>query len=831
MVRSAWLGAVSTLALLAPPAFAQDTSTASASQQTEEVSRSTLADIVVTAQRRRESVQSVPIAITALDSKALETRGVSSALDVAQFVPNLVGLNNTGLGTANAYYLRGIGNTESIATFDPPIGTYVDDVYLSRQNANNLSFFDVERVEVLRGPQGTLFGRNTTGGAINVIMREPGNAIGGYVEGGYGSYNRYHGRASIDVPLAPTFAIKVSGFYQHDDGWAINSVTKQRTNQNNGWGVRVGARGELAENVRWTGSFTHTYADAANLLNFDCDPANPANCNGRFVSTGLTRPSSFGGLIVGPKNNFGLGNKAWFNLVTSNFQIGGDDLRLNLITGFVDLRQQYALDFADGRGLPSLVNPNPAQRNYTLGGFTIANDGKHTQFTQEAKLTARVGTMLDLVAGIYYYTERNNTDFADIFNLGGPGPTGFPFVLADRRLVNTADALAGYAQGDVHITPALTLTAGIRYTDEIKKFHIEDQRAACQAPVPGANCLFDRFLTAGNGVPIPTRQETKVWTPRFALNYKASNELLLFISATRGFKSGGWNARGTTPSELFPFGPEKAWSYEAGFKSDLLDRRLRVNGTAFQLDVTDLQTPSAFIRTNGTAAFITRNFANYRNRGLELEIQALPVNGLNLFASFGYSSDTYRLNANAPAFDAYGVQSVAAQLATCATQLAAKKTPVGSGADNATACGVGIVTVDGKLAKAVRSPPWTVALGFSYEMPLSGGLTLQPAANANWRAKSETGTSNVSLYSQGFTSAGGVTYAANPFGNGALLNGSLSPARWIVNASLALKSQAGWSVTAECKNCFDKISVESSLVNYTYFNAPRSFDLRAKFNF
>ena len=125
-------------------AYAQDSG-----QEAEERSGG-LNEIIVTAQRREESVQDVPIAISAFDQQELETRGVASALEVAQFVPNLVGLNNTGLGTANAYYLRGIGNTESIATFDPPIGTYVDDIYLSRQNANNLSFFDVARVEVLR---------------------------------------------------------------------------------------------------------------------------------------------------------------------------------------------------------------------------------------------------------------------------------------------------------------------------------------------------------------------------------------------------------------------------------------------------------------------------------------------------------------------------------------------------------------------------------------------------------------------------------------------------------------------------------------------------------
>ena len=160
-------------------------------------------DIIVTAQRRAENVQDVPIAISAFSSEQLRAQGVSSALEIGQFVPNLVAQNNTGLGSANAYYLRGLGNTETIPTFDPPVGTYVDDVFMSRQNANNLNLFDVERVEVLRGPQGTLFGRNTTGGAINVIVRKPQPTLGGFAEVGYGRFNQVSARASVDVRSPP----------------------------------------------------------------------------------------------------------------------------------------------------------------------------------------------------------------------------------------------------------------------------------------------------------------------------------------------------------------------------------------------------------------------------------------------------------------------------------------------------------------------------------------------------------------------------------------------------------------------------------------------------
>lgn len=832
------------------PAFAQ-------SSEDEEVQEGGLNVIVVTAQRREESVQDVPIAISAFDAAELETRGISNALEVTQFVPNLIGLNNTGLGTANSYYLRGIGNSESIATFDPPIGTYVDDIYLSRQNANNLSFFDVGRVEVLRGPQGTLFGRNTTGGAVSVFLKEPGDEVAGYAEVGYGSYERIMGRASIDLPLADTFAIKVSGYFQEDDGYAQNTTTGERTNENDGWGVRLGIRGELSDNARWTGSYIRTYSKSSNLLNFDCDPNNPTNCSGRFSATGLLENQSFG-FLTGAKDDFGLGNEVDFNFVSSNLEIGvGDNLNVNIITGFVDIQQDFALDFADGRGLPGIANPNPPVLGFTSGGFTISNEGEHTQFTQEVKLTGSLGDgLIDFVAGAYYFHEDNRTDFADIFSLDlgfAPAPTGFPLLLADREIRNEAEAWAGYLQADVNVTDQIKLTAGIRYTDEEKTFSIRDNR-----PVVGTNalgqrtcfgpfqfapsaCIEDANLVAANGQAIPQTQTVKIWTPRFALNYKASDDILLFASATRGFKSGGWNARGTAPGELLPFDAETAWSYEIGAKTEFLDNRVRLNVTAFWLDVEGLQTPSAFIRNNGSIAFITRNFANYRNRGIEVELSAAPVDGLNIFASLGYQDDEYRFSSNTPTFDAFGVQSVPAQQAACLAQLAQGLVPNGPtgtdprAVDNATSCGVGIVAPDGSIAEPVRTPDWTLAIGGTYDADLGGGLSLVPSVNANWRSSSEVGTSAVTLFDGTITGPNsGFVYQANTLGNGNPIvpaTGSFSDSRWIVNGSIALKSDTGWSITAECKNCFDEEAVESALANYSYLNPPRTFLIKGRFSF
>src|SRR6185369_9043226 len=206
-----------------PPAPATPTPGAAATDNQVE-------QIIVTAQRRRERAQDVPIAISVFSGEQLQARGVTNALQLGQYVPNLVAQNNTGIGSANAYFLRGLGSTETIATFDPPVGTYVDDIYLSRQNANNLALFDVARVEVLRGPQGTLFGRNTTGGAINVIMRDPGKDFGGYAELGFGKYGKKLARASVDIPFSSQFAVKLTGYWQDDKGYVKNITTGQRLN-------------------------------------------------------------------------------------------------------------------------------------------------------------------------------------------------------------------------------------------------------------------------------------------------------------------------------------------------------------------------------------------------------------------------------------------------------------------------------------------------------------------------------------------------------------------------------------------------------------------------
>ena len=829
-------GAALLAVALAMPVWAQSAPTPAPVQDDQGIT-----DIVVTAQRRAERQQDVPIAISAFSSDQLRLQGVSNALELGQFVPNLIAQNNTGLGSANAYYLRGLGNTETIPTFDPPVGTYVDDVFLSRQNANNLNLFDVERVEVLRGPQGTLFGRNTTGGAIDVILREPGKTFGGYAEVGYGRFNKKLARGSVDVPLAPTFSVKLSGYFQQDDGYVKNTTTGERLNDGDGYGARLGIHGDLSPAVRWNASFAYIKDDSENILNFACDPANPTQCNGRYATTGLRQRqtgSQFVGTtqaIQGRKANFPLGNFTTTKLVTSKLDIDvAQGTTLSLITGFVNQKQKYALDFYDGRSGPTLANPFPAVVGFSRGGFTIINDGKSDQISQEAKISGVLGDkLINYVAGVYYIREDVQTDFADVF--------ANSLTLGDRILRNSTEAIAGYGQADVNVS-MFTFTAGIRYTDEIKKISFSDNRPSCQVLTPATTCLFDQnFFVPANGSTvltnqaIPERQEAKIWTPRFAINVKPVRDILLYASATRGFKSGGWNARGYTPAGVLPFGPEKVWSYEAGVKSEFFNHRLRANVTVYREDVTDLQTLSGIVNpVNGSISFVTRNFADYRNTGVEGEFTVIPLRGLNLFANFGYQDDKYILKANQPAFDQFGIQSVAGQLAACQAALAAGKIAGGPNVPatqpSIAACAAGIVTAQGTLATPVRTPDFTLALGGSYRAQLGGGLSLVPSVAASYHSKQEVATANLTIYSGGVTGANG-TFNYNPNG-GTPLIGSFSQAAWIVNAGLALNGVADrWQLSATCSNCFDKAYVQSALVNTTYLNPPVTWMIRARYQF
>jgi len=300
-----------------------------------------LEEIVVTAERREVSVQDIPIAVTAFSQEQLDRLQITETLDLVKVVPNVIGSNNTGLGSANTYSVRGLNNTESISTFDPPVGSYIDDSFVQRQNANNFTLFDVERVEVLRGPQGTLFGRNTTGGAVRVILKKPAEEVGGFIEGGFGQYDEVNARGSIDVPLGPRVRTKYSAYYVSDDGYVDSAAPgNEDLNYEDSYGVRAAMQIDVSDKVIWDGSIAFNDSEHANVWN--------GEVNGERVSNSGLQNGGLAGLITGAKANLpGNFNSTESTLISSDFGIETRAGTINFITNHLSLEQQFSLDFFD----------------------------------------------------------------------------------------------------------------------------------------------------------------------------------------------------------------------------------------------------------------------------------------------------------------------------------------------------------------------------------------------------------------------------------------------------------------------------------------------------
>jgi iron complex outermembrane recepter protein len=760
------LSGVALLSIAATSAWAQN-------QQSAQSQSGGLEEIVVTAQRREQDLQTVPIAISAFTAVELEKRQITKTLDLVNFVPNMIGSNNTSLGTANTYSIRALNNTESIPTFDPPVGTYVDDVYITRQNANNFSFFDVERVEVLRGPQGTLFGRNTTGGAVVVIMRKPQETFGGFAEAGFGRYGRIEARASADMPINDKVLTKLSGFYANDDGFTKNLTTNERINDENSKGIRGALRFLPSDGLTWDLSLEYINTQQGNIANV-YDPVT----GDRITRSGLkagTTGTAFKGLLSGEKQDWGLHNTAKVFSAISNVQWAvNSDLSVNFITGFRGLSHEFMTD-----RLTTVTFPT--------GGAVNATDGLYDQYSQEVKFDGSFADgKFDYVAGLFYLYEDNETDFADGNNTNAT--TGVLTTFADRVLRNKTRSAAAYAQFDYNATDQLKLTAGLRYTDEMKKV---DFQPNANPRIPPANVFSTANIVAGG---IPVRRKTKLWTPRFALDYQLTDDALLFATATRGFKSGGWNARGTNPGAIQPFDPEIVWNYEAGARTDWADNRVRFNITGFYMDVKDFQLPAASLNpVTGQTLFITGNFAGIKNYGVENELTVAPTDNLNVFVAVGLQKANYKSLAT----------SVSNQLASCKALLG---NPASTAAAIAAVCNVGIVSPTGNIGKPVRAPGHNITVGGNYRFNLAADWALVPNVAVRRVGKHWISGSNPP---QGFVNA-----------------------YWRVNAGITLENDNnGMSLAAECENCNGATVITAFLAPHQFIDEPSRWSVRAKYKF
>lgn len=566
-----------------------------------------LGDIIVTATRTGASqLQKTPLAVSAFSADQLSQTLSSNIKDLAQFVPSL----NLSQVTANPVItLRGIGTNNVFNGSDPDVTVQVDGIYYARPSSQANDFIDIERVEVLRGPQGTLYGRNAIGGTINVISRKPTDALTGEAALTVGNYGAVQAQAYISGGIIPgKVQVSLAGTYSRHDDYETNITPNAAQsgvfNANRG-GIRGQIRVELSDRIDAT-----TRAD---YVEQDEDLPGPYHLQVPFALAPLASS------IVGNDHLVAINT-----LSTDKYHAYGVSEDINL-------------QLADNLSLKSLTGFR--WNSYRL---TTDNDGTELdrirgafyetekQQSQEFDLNAKIGN-LDAVIGAYYFHDTAFTDVSSTIIV--------PANIKINSLVNFfTRSYAGFAQGTYHITPKLSFTGGIRYTTETKGIDVFVTRTSLAngATLPGFPIIFQ------------TQPKFKAWTPKFGLDWKATPNLLLYGSITKGFKSGGTNYAANSLATA-AFNPETIWSYEGGFKADLLDRHLRLNVSAFHYDYSNLQIQSSI--SPGVVSI--GNAAQAKVDGIEAELTA------KLTRHFTLSGNGSLLNAR---YSRFTTSSVAAAL-------------------------------------------------------------------------------------------------------------------------------------------------------------------------
>ena len=656
-----------------------------------------LGDIVVTAQRRAERLQDVPIAVTAIDARAIENRQMTSLVDIMSTVPNLHASNNIGQGSATTVFIRGVGETESIVTIDPPVGFYIDDVVIARQGVNNMALFDVERIEVLRGPQGTLYGRNTSAGAVKIITVKPQFENGFTGEASYGRFNTWSLKGSGNIALSDSSAVRLTALVGDGDGDTYNRVLDKQVNGTKTLGFRGAARFQPGDDLE---------------INLSADWARGIQ-NGRygFDVSGILRPPADSIYVSSTGTDVRNVGKAWGLHGTLEYKLS-DTLSLKSITAYRATTQRYGLDLTD----------------QPVSLYVLYTDNDTGQFTQEFQLTGSgLDDRLEFVAGLFYFNERSTAFIGDYI---------FSSLFFRKDIRIGTDAYAGFAQGSYKLSDSFSLILGGRLTHEKKFIDIttiadftgRDFQYTPFAGIP----IFDNSTVCGTIS--PSRPERPVacnlsvtrFTPRVGLEFKPDQDLLVFATWTRGFKSGGWSARVTAADEFFDFDPETLDSFELGLKSTVASGRGTVNLTGFYYDYKNIfNTGTA---PNGSFGIAISDAKIY---GIELETNWQLADGVRAFGNLAWQ-----------------------------------------GNDLARPAAATIVLGD----RLQRTPSWQGSVGINVDRPVSNRVNI--LANADY---SYMGKHFVSPQNFPSTETGPVN---------------------IVNASVGVRLDDRFDITAGCKNCF-----------------------------
>ncbi len=568
------------------------------------VAQQSIEEIVVTAQKREQNILEVPFSITAISEADVENRDITNIGEIDRLVPNLQITNTPGNSTAAQIAIRGGVTINPALTWETTVGLYLDGVYIGKTQGSVFDVVEVERIEVLRGPQGTLYGRNTLAGGINIVSKAPSGELGGYAKAGIGNYGAQTLAASFSLPEIGNVRVNLAARSETRDGWVdvadtapLAASSLDALGDIDRTAFRAAVDVDLSDHLTLAYRFDFSEADQAathsQLHRLDADFMLPIL---GFVSKKREDNAS----VDGPsfEKSEVSGHVLTFDLDLS------ETLSLKSITAFRDLTWSDGLDL-DG---------TPLDVAYTQ------RHSDYESFSQELQLLGGSGN-LNFVAGAYLFNDDGFTDNPQRF-FGVFGPFGQTFV---SRYGFETQAVALFAQIDYDLSEALTLTAGLRYTDEQKE--IERELGSPGQP---------RTISAG------TQADTSFddLTPTVSLSYDLRDSVSVYLRYAEGFKSGGFNGEAQTLEEtLRPYSSESVRSIEAGIKGLWLDNRLRAAAAVFRNEHSDMQL--SVFTAEGAAGSSVRNAGEAVIQGIEVEGMLNVTEEIRVRASYGYLDSEY----------------------------------------------------------------------------------------------------------------------------------------------------------------------------------------------
>jgi iron complex outermembrane receptor protein len=587
--------------------------------------------IVVTATKREKNVQEVPISMTAISAAGLDRLGIKDVANLENSVPNL-DFGNTHTNDNPSITIRGITARAGNIGFESGVGVYIDGVYMGRNSSLNQPLTDIEMVEVLRGPQGTLFGKNTTLGALNIKTRRPSEEVEGSMQLEVGNFGLVRTRARISGPIIEDKLLgKLSVYTDDRDGFELN--------------LKEGASDGLDQNQQgFRGELLYKATDALEMsLRGDW-----SEHDNKVIAWSIDENDKHGVSFEGNKPH-----------VIS--QDDSDESRTIQGGSFtVDYNFNDGYNFTSISGYRELdFNITGDQDFQAVERLTLDKGEEFEQFSQELRIASPDDNTFSYVAGLYYYQQDAKSRLSNIANqffpligldagiIGNIGmQVGFPAWTSEADLTNTniaavdTTSTAFFFDSSYDITDDLTLLFGIRYTDEDKELNYAQK---------GINLLFPSYAEFGD------KRSDSQTSPSIGLSYSVNDDVNLYSKVSRGFKSGGWNA--TTIADPFTFQPnpltenvatpeqiaartfdsEQLTNYEIGVKSELFDGLMRLNAAIFYIDYEDMQL-TAF---KGLEGSVTTNAGKAKSKGFEIEVEAVPFDSLTISASLGYSDANF----------------------------------------------------------------------------------------------------------------------------------------------------------------------------------------------